>query len=165
MAAKRLSLREFQQGVIDRLQAIGQVGERATTLGVQIGETLWLVEMSDISEVLPIPALTEVPLTKRWFWGLANVRGNLYSLVDMNDFLQEVETVREGTSRALLVAAKFGYSTGLVVSRVLGLRNSHEWRRVEQDGQVSFTDEQGQVWRKLDMTGLLGRPDFLQIEN
>lgn len=165
MAAKRLSLREFQQGVIDRLQAIGRVGERATTLGVQIGETLWLVEMSDISEVLPIPMLTEVPLTKRWFWGLANVRGNLYSLVDMNDFLQEVETVREGTSRALLVAAKFGYSTGLVVSRVLGLRNSHEWRRVEQDGQVSFTDEQGQVWRKLDMTGLLGRPDFLQIEN
>lgn len=162
--AKRLNLREFQQGVINRLQAVGQAGERASTLGVQIGQQHWLVEMSDISEVLPVPALTGVPLTKRWFWGVSNVRGNLYSLVDMCDYLKQGETPPEGASRALLVASRYGFSTGLVVSRVLGLRNANEWRRIEQDGEVSFADDQGQLWQKLDMGKLLGQPEFLQIE-
>jgi twitching motility protein PilI len=162
--AKRLSLREFQQSVIARLQAGSQAGQRASTLGVQIGDGYWLVEMSDISEVLPVPSVTEVPLTRRWFWGVANVRGNVYSLVDMADFLEYGETAREGGSRALLISPRYGFSTGLVVSRVLGLRNAHEWPSREQDGQVIHTDDQGQVWRKLDMSALLKQPQFLQIE-
>lgn len=162
--ARRLNLREFQQGVLSRLQAVGKTGGQVSTLGVQIGGEHWLVEMSDISEVLPVPALTEVPLTKRWFWGVANVRGNLYSLVDMCDFMSHGETPREGASRALLVAPRYGFSTALVVTRVLGLRSAGSWQSSEQDGQVSLTDEQGQVWRKLNMNTLLGQSEFLQIE-
>ena len=50
--SKRLSLREFQQNILDRIQQKEVAGDRITTLGIQIGQGFWLVEMQDISEVL-----------------------------------------------------------------------------------------------------------------
>mgnify|MGYP003466077198 CR=1 FL=1 len=81
--SKRLNLREFQQNLIDRLRVKDLSAARVDTLGVQIAGRNWLVDMVDISEVLPLPALTAVPFTRPWFRGVANVRGNLYSVVDM----------------------------------------------------------------------------------
>jgi twitching motility protein PilI len=162
--SKRFNLREFQQSVLDRLQAqMASGGARVSTLGVQVGEEFWLVDMSDINEVLPLPALTGVPLTKPWYCGVANVRGNLYSIVDFAVFEGGPTTPREGQSRVLLAGHKFAFNAGLLVSRVLGMRNATEWQRSEQDGEVRLQDGNGQVWRKLDMAQLLQQPEFLQI--
>jgi twitching motility protein PilI len=162
--SKRFNLREFQQSVLDRLQAqMAMGGSRVSTLGVQIGEELWLVDMSDINEVLPLPPLVAVPLTKSWFCGIANVRGNLYSIVDLSVFTGGAATPREGQSRVLLAGQKFAFNAGLLVTRVLGMRNSTEWQRSEQDGEVRLQDGNGQVWRKLEMAQLLQQPEFLQI--
>ncbi|MBI5918826.1 MAG: chemotaxis protein CheW [Nitrosomonadales bacterium] len=161
--SKRLNLREFQQNVIDRLQASAKAGERASTLGVQVGDAFWLVDMADISEVLPVPILAPVALTHSWYWGLANVRGNLYSLVDLGEFEGGGGTERGGSSRVLLISPRYGFSTGLVVTRVLGLRNTRDWKKQEENGQLVYTDDQGQAWRKLNMSQLLERPDFMQV--
>lgn len=162
--SKRFNLREFQQSVLDRLQArMASGGSRASTLGVQIGDKYWLVDMSDINEVMPMPPLTAVPLTKPWFCGVANVRGNLYSIVDLSVFGGGVTTPREGQSRVLLAGQKFAFNAGLLVTRVLGMRNASEWKHSEQDGEACLQDGNGQVWRKLEMAQLLQQPEFLQI--
>ncbi len=163
--SKRFNLREFQQSVLDRLQAqAGGGSNRASTLGVQVGNEFWLVDMSDISEILPPPPLTPVPLTKSWFCGVANVRGNLYSIVDLGVYNGGAAIPREGQSRVLLVGQKFAFNAGLLVSRVLGLRNATDWQGIEQEnGEVRVRDGDGQVWRKLEMTQLLQQPEFLQI--
>ena len=62
--AKRFSLREFQQKIIDRIQQKEVAGDRISTLGVQLGEEYWLVDMHEISEVLPMPEITPVHLTQ-----------------------------------------------------------------------------------------------------
>ncbi len=46
--SKRINLREFQQDLIDRMQAEGRGGEQISTLGVRIAEQNWLVDMRDI---------------------------------------------------------------------------------------------------------------------
>jgi twitching motility protein PilI len=162
--SKRFNLREFQQGVLDRLQAQAAGGaKRVSTLGVQVGDQLWLVEMSDISEVLSAPPLTRVPLTKPWYCGVANVRGNLYSIIDLGMFNGGAAIPLEGQSRVLLVGQKFAFNAGLLVSRVLGLRNATNWRPSEQDGEICFQDDEGQKWHKLEMAQLLNKPEFLQI--
>jgi twitching motility protein PilI len=38
------------------------------------------------------------PLTQPWFLGLANIRGNLYSVVDLAGFLGRETVVPHGTS-------------------------------------------------------------------
>ena len=162
--SKRFNLREFQQGLLDRLQVQAEGGgNRASTLGVQLGEEFWLVDMSDISEVMSPPPLTPVPLTKPWYCGVANVRGNLYSIVDLGLYNGGAAIPLEGQSRVLLVGQKFAFNAGLLVSRVLGLRNATDWQVSEQDGEVRLRDGEGQMWRKLEMTQLLHQPEFLQI--
>lgn len=162
--SKRFNLREFQQTVLDRLQAqVAGGGDQASTLGVLVGEEYWLVDMADISEVLPLPQLTTVPLTKPWYCGVANVRGNLYSVVDIGVYMGGTPTPREGQSRVLLAGHKYAFNAGLLVSRVLGLRNAKDWEQEERDGEIHLLDANGQVWRKLDLTKLLQQPEFLQI--
>lgn len=162
--SKRFNLREFQQSVLDRLQAqVAGGSSHASTLGVQVGEEYWLVDMADISEVLPLPQLTPVPLTKSWYCGVANVRGNLYSIIDLSVYHGGAPIPHEGQSRVLLAGQKYAFNAGLLVSRVLGLRNAREWEREEKDGQIHLLDGHGQVWRQLDMAQLLQQPEFLQI--
>jgi twitching motility protein PilI len=162
--SKRFNLREFQQSVLDRLQAqIAGGGSRVSTLGVQVGDEFWLVDMSDINEVMPPPVLTKVPLTKPWYCGVANVRGNLYSIVDFGVYTGGAVTPHEGQSRVLLAGQKFAFNAGLLVSRVLGLRDATGWKRSEHYGEIRLRDGNGQVWHKLEMAQLLQQPEFLQI--
>lgn len=162
--SKRFNLREFQQSVLDRLQAqVAGGGDYASTLGVQVGQEYWLVDMADINEVLPLPELTPVPMTKPWYCGVANVRGNLYSIIDFGVYSSGPAIPRDGQSRVLLAGQKFAFNVGLLVSRVLGLRNVTDWQRSEENGEVRLQDGNGQVWRKLDMAKLLQQPEFLQI--
>jgi twitching motility protein PilI len=63
----------------------------------------------------------------------------------------------------LLLGQRFAFNTGLLVSRVLGLRNTQDWQQKEFNGEIRLQDTNGQVWRKLDITQMLSQPEFLQI--
>ncbi|MDD2699678.1 MAG: chemotaxis protein CheW [Sideroxydans sp.] len=161
--SKRFNLREFQQQVLDRLQAQTAGDSRQSTLGIQLGQENWLVDMTDISEVMPMPSLTQVPLTKSWYCGVANVRGNLYSVIDLNTYTRHEATTRDAHNRVLLLGQRFAFNAGLLVSRVLGLRNTQDWSQREESGSIIFQDPSGQIWHKLDIHQLLSQPEFLLI--
>ncbi|OGS91368.1 MAG: hypothetical protein A2Z95_08690 [Gallionellales bacterium GWA2_60_18] len=159
--SKRLNLREFQQRVIERLQDKNATAARISTLGVRIAGQNWLVAMADISEVLPVPVLTPVPVAKPWFLGVANVRGNLYGVTDMAAYRHAGPTPPDTNNRVLLVAGRYAFNAALLVERVLGLRDARGWQPDEEPG--SFRDEQGALWHSLDIRGLLEQTEFLQI--
>jgi twitching motility protein PilI len=161
--SKRLNLREFQQNLIDRLQAKDMSEELMSTLGVQIAGRNWLVELADIGEVLPLPKLISVPFTKPWFRGVANVRGNLFSVADMAAYQHNGAASGDSNNRVLLVAERYAFNAALLVERVLGLRDARKWQRSEVDGQIGYHDEQGTHWHMLDVPGLLEQAEFLQI--
>jgi twitching motility protein PilI len=161
--SKRLNLREFQQNLIDRMQATDLSGSRVSTLGVQIAGQNWLVDMVDISEVLPLPSLTVVPFAKPWFCGVANVRGNLYGVIDIAAYEHNGAASQDANNRVLLVAERYAFNAALLVDRVLGLRDARKWQQSEVDGKVEYRDEQGMPWRKLDVPSLLEQAEFLQI--
>lgn len=160
--SKRLNLREFQQNLSNRMQDKGRQGSQLSLLGVQIAGQNYLVSMVDISEVLSLPPLTHVPLTLPWFRGVANVRGNLYCVADMAAFLHQGVATGAMVNRLLLVAERYAVNAALLVDRVFGLRDTREWRR-DADQAGKYFDEQGAVWHKLDVVGLIAQPEFLQI--
>lgn len=61
--------------------------------------------MGEISEVLAMPELTSMPLTKPWLLGVANVRGRLLPLTDLALFLG-LEAKERLKSRKVLVVDK-----------------------------------------------------------
>jgi len=161
--SKRLNLREFQQSLSDRIHSRDHGGEQVSTLGVQIAGQCWLVDMRNISEVLPLPPLTPVPLSKPWFRGVANVRGKLYCVADMAAYQQCGEATADIGSRVLLVAEKYAFNAALLVDRVFGLRDARVWQQSDLSGKSVYRDEEGAVWRKLDVPGLLDQAEFLQV--
>jgi hypothetical protein len=64
-----------------------------------------------------------VPLTKPWFAGIANIRGNLYSVVDLSAFIGKEATPQNTSSRLLLIGTRHGSNAALLVTRMIGLRN------------------------------------------
>lgn len=156
---KQPNLREPRQDAIDRPHA----DEQASALGVQIAGQNWLVDMLDISGVLPLPPLTPVPLTRLWFLGVVNVRGMLYGVADVAAYQQKGKASGMAANRILLVAERHAFNAALLVDCVLGSRNTGAWAQDEVQGQIHYRDERGNLWRKLDMADLLGQPDFLQI--
>ena len=63
------------------------------------------MDLQDASEVVAVPELAPVPLTHYWFRGVANVRGTLYSVVDLPMFNGGEPTMLTASSRLLLVTA------------------------------------------------------------
>ncbi len=159
--SKRLNLREFQQNLSNRMNARDRASDKVSSLGVLVANQHWLISMADISEVMPVPALTRVPFSKAWFHGVANVRGNLYGIADLAAYQNRGAVSGEAANRALLLAGQHGFNTALLVDRVLGLRDTQHWQHdADQD---SYLDTQGTAWRKLDVTDMLQQTDFLQI--
>jgi twitching motility protein PilI len=171
MAKQKLNLQAYQQGILERLRSLSESGHAsfASKLGVRMGGANWLVALDDVSEVLPVPEIMPVPLTQSWFMGMANVRGNLYALTDLGAFLGKPAAAVTGESRILLVHSRFELNAGLLVDRLIGLRNLEDMH-IQQETEAapawqlaSYRDANDQVWNELDTGMLLGRNEFMQV--
>lgn len=168
--AKKISLREYQESVVARLQSsLAGGGGTASKLGIQAGNDLWLVDLQDASEVVAVPELAPVPLTHYWFRGVANVRGTLYSVVDLPMFNGGEPTMLTASSRLLLVNSKFIANSALLVNKMLGLRNIEQFQPEPVSEPMpawqsgTYRDAEGKLWKALDMAALAANPQFLQV--
>ena len=168
--AKKVSLRQFQEGLVARLKDVqsGAVAQSASKMGVQVGQEKWLINLPDVSEVVPLPPLLAVPLTQPWFSGMANVRGVLYSAVDFSRFLGGEPTQSNIDSRLLLANAKYHMNAGIIVHHMLGLKNPDQLQIGAAENlpawvAAEYVDGQGEVWKELNMSGLIHHPDFLNV--
>lgn len=167
--AKKISLREFQQGLVSRIQNATQATVTSARLGVQAGPENWLLDLTDASEVVPMPKLTPAPLTKPWFCGVANVRGNLFSVVDFSAYQGFEPTPQNVESRLLLLNTRYLGNAALLVTRMLGLRNVDDFGDKEQQPvtrawiSAQYRDKGGALWNQLDLAHLVEQEDFLQV--
>jgi len=166
--AKKGSLREFQAHLANRLAGASDQSA-AGLLGVQSGADFWLLSLSDSGEIIPLPPLTGVPLTKPWFVGIANIRGNLYSVADFSAFQGKDATPQNTSSRLLLIGTRHGSNAALLVTRMLGLRNVENLTQVTSDvdapawGSEAYTDNEGRRWKMLNVRRLLADENFMDI--
>ena len=165
----KLSLSEFQEELARKLaDTSGQTGSRAL-LGVQAGDDFWLVDLAEAGEILPVPLLTPVPLTRSWLRGVANVRGLLYAVSDFSAFQGGSPTGIAGETRLLLPHAKFSINAALLVSRVLGLRAIEDFETAETGVDerpwisARLVDTQGRLWHRFDPRQLYADPRFLDV--
>lgn len=169
MARKKISLREFQESLVQRLTSARAGQTSRALLGFQAGRDFWLLDLADSGEIVPLPPQTSVPLTKPWFCGMANIRGTLYGVVDFSAFQGGEPTPQNADSRLLIVGSRFGINSALLVNRMLGLRNIEQMERraTESDPRPwvgeQYIDAQGNAWKRLNLRNLLGQPDFLEI--
>lgn len=122
-----------------------------------------------IGEILPCPPSTPVPGAKRWIIGLANVRGELLTIVDLKDFLSGVKTTMTTETR-LLTATLNKAPIGLLVDEVIGQRHFLDSEALDagldDDSLLSSVvshryDLGSETWHEFDIERLFSNPDFL----
>jgi twitching motility protein PilI len=167
--ARSGGLREFQENLARRLADASAQDTLRSRLAFESGERLWLLRLPDAGEVMPVPWLCKVPLTQRWYNGLVNVRGSLHGVVDLADFCGYGVTPHTNESAFLLCGQRYGLNVGLLVRKVVGLRNAQDFSPVSKarpdklwiSGIVS--DQEGREYREINMAGLLRDPVFMDI--
>jgi twitching motility protein PilI len=134
-----------------------------------IGETRLTCNIDRVHEFLPPPPVTRVPGTKPWILGLANVRGDLVTIVDLSFYLSGERSAITTHSR-LLAASLRGRPVGLLVDEVFGQRSFKSddatKARVAKDSPLhAYINKQFQsgkeTWQLFDLDTLFGTPEFL----
>lgn len=168
--AGKLDLRSFQQELATRLTSKTAAQVESSRLGLACGGEQWLIRLSDAGEVIAMPAIATVPMTKPWFLGVANIRGNLYTVIDFAGFLNRGATPGGGSARLVLFGPRTGeLRAGIVVARVLGLRNLAELAPASspQDAPAWYAqrwmDAEGGAWQEIDLAKLAQDGGFLQV--
>ena len=168
--AAKLDLRTFQQELTTRLASKTTAQVQSSRLGLSSGGERWLIRLGDAGEVITVPTIVSVPHTRAWFLGVANIRGNLFSVVDFAGFLRQPATVMSGMTRLILFSTRAGeLNAGVVVQRVLGLRNLSELAPAAPPQEAPawyaerWMDADGNAWQEIDLTRLAHDPAFLQV--
>jgi len=167
--ARRTGLREFQLSVAERIRTAASRAALSSKLGFQVGADNWFVALHQVNEVIPVPVIAPVPLTHTWFRGVSNVRGNLYGVVDFNAFRGGDATPPGVERRVILISDRLVAGSGLLVSRMLGLRNPDQFTAVARPADAApwvgsaYTDAGGTRWLELDLPALVREPRFLEV--
>ncbi len=134
-----------------------------------VGGRMLVAPLGEVKEILNYPAaITSVPGTKSWVRGVANIRGNLLPIIDLQAFLLGKPTVSGRRSRVLVVEHD-GVFTSLLVDQMVGIRHFYPSERSRDP--VDLPDAVGrfveycyrlddQAWPVFGMHRLVESPEF-----
>lgn len=134
-----------------------------------MGGQVLLAPLNQVKEILNYPAvITNVPGTREWIKGVANIRGNLLPISDLQAFLLGRHTVPGRRSRVLVVNHANFYS-GLLVDQMVGIRHFLPSEKLDEEVDLPESlsrfithayRQGGQTWPVFDLQNLAENPEF-----
>ncbi|MDH5191472.1 MAG: chemotaxis protein CheW [Gammaproteobacteria bacterium] len=140
-------------------------------LAFRIGETSLAAPLGEVKEILTYPEISRVPKAKEWVKGIANIRGNLLPIMDLQGCLGRGKVAINKHCRVLVINNEI-VSAGLVVDEVFGLRYFMEEQETKELPDIDESIKQYLSGSFRDENGLLGifsvshlteSPDFMQV--
>jgi len=167
-------LRKIQQESIQTAPGLPQEVQ-ATTLwsGVafRLADLRLVTALDQVLEVLPCPQYTVVPGTKSWVKGVANVRGNLITIVDLAQYFGKAPVFLDEDARFMVINVP-GLNAGVLVHEVFGLRHFDEDAERQQlpgldDPAMTHVKgaflRDGVLWGEFDMKSLAESATFVHV--
>ena len=141
-------------------------------VGFRLGGQRFVAPLGEVVEILTPPRVARVPHSKSWVHGVANVRGNLLPIMDLNNYLGKGPIALNRLSRVLVVERQLVF-TGLLVDEVLGMYHflyPEQWRPFVDDGKESaapylngMLQREGSDWLVFSPARLVNHPQFLKV--
>ncbi len=140
-------------------------------IGFRLSGERLIAPMDEVAEILPPPSTVRVPGVLSWVRGLANIRGNLMPVLDMNVYLN-ADPIPGGKESRVLIIDRDGVVAALLVEEVFGLRRFKPEMKLPGDGDKhnnlepyldgAFNDEQDR-WRVFSVDKLVHSDQFLKV--
>jgi len=118
-------LRSMQQAAAAESRILPQETEAVVLwsgVAFRLGDMRLVTPLDQVLEVVPPPQWTLVPGVRHWLKGVANVRGNLITIVDLAEYFGKPPVFLDANARLMIMNIP-GLHTGLLVNEVLGLRH------------------------------------------
>lgn len=173
--ANRTALRELQQRLAERMQAARETTLIASWLAVECAGVGLLFSLKQASEIFaPVP-IKPVPYAKPWLAGVANLRGGLFTVVDLAVYLGLRDpSLSRGIatqSRLVSLGADLNLNCALLVDRLAGLRSDEQLPLAAQQPAGPLPrfagalrrDEAGRHWQEINLEALARQENFLHI--
>ncbi len=173
--ANRQAIRELQTRLADRLQIARTQGVAPSWLAVEAGGQKYLFPMTHAGEIFPWVATQTVPYTQGWFLGVANLRGGLFGVVDLANYVtgQKAFTqadVMHKDARLVALNGSLDINCALLIDRLAGMRNQDAFSDFSEKSPDApdffgnrYTDESGASWQEINLQVLAQQAHFLTI--
>ncbi|WP_119290556.1 chemotaxis protein CheW [Azohydromonas sediminis] len=172
--ADKQALRDLQTRLAERLRSAQSQPRVRSWLAVECRGHGLLLPLDQAGEIFAPPPLLAVPHTQSWFAGVANLRGSLYTVVDLATFLGVAtaplsEAARE-SARVVALNARLGVNAALLIDRLAGLRSADQLVRDTADAGAQppfagerWRDADGRLWQEIVLAALAEDDRFLAV--
>ena len=142
-------------------------------LAFEVGEIQLVTELTSVVDILDCPAVTPLPGTLPWLKGVCNVRGNIYSVVDLGVYLDVAPPLAANEGRLMVINDRELGCT-LLVPKIFGLRYFNEQQLQPDTSGLAeviqpYTKQafklDNQLWGVLDLDRLVKAEKFSQVES
>ena len=139
-------------------------------VGYRVGSRHLVSDFREVVEIVPMPPVTPVPGAQSWLLGVGNLRGNLFPVVDLKQFLEGERTVLHESQRVLVVRQPGG-DVAVTIDELYGQRSFVEEQGIDADAVADgryahFVDRayrmNGQDWGVFSLERLARTPEFRQ---
>lgn len=165
-----LELERRARAAIAAREGVPESADEWVGIGFRLGAERFVTGRAEVREVLPVPEhVTRVPGAKPWLRGIANLRGQLLTVVDLKSFLGAGTPAPDRQARVLVVASR-DVPTGLIVDEVIGFRRfaASDYRAeaspsvIRCEHYLEGSYRRGtEVWPRFSLLKLLEDPLFL----
>jgi twitching motility protein PilI len=139
-------------------------------VGYRVGQRRLVSDFREVVEIVPMPPVTPVPGAQPWLLGVGNLRGNLFPVVDLKQFMEGRRTVLHEGQRVLIMR-QAGGDVALTIDELFGQR-SFELAQATVPGEIAqgryghFVDRafraEEQDWGVFSLSLLSRTPEFRQ---
>ena len=137
---------------------------------VKLDEEEWLVDMSILKEASVPPKIAKNAGAPNWVLGIANFRGDVWTILDMKMLLKGrptsnprwgwVTLLRQKTKDMENVIFGVDQKIGLLWTEIVEIASKEKYkqdfRSPEQWCRAHYLDKEGRVWRELDIEQIVG---------
>ncbi len=139
-------------------------------IGFRIGRHRFVAPMQHVREIMKYPRVSQVPGSKEWVRGIANIRGNLLPIFDLQGFLSGLITPVRRETRVLAIN-RDKLNAGLIVDEIYGMKHfDQEGFDAHMQYDVQWLDYMkggyainGESWVVFNLDKLIENQDFLNV--
>lgn len=122
-------------------------------------DSQWLMRIKDIKETSVLPVVSHIGMIQPWVVGIANFKGTVGTVIDMNHFLLGKASNTQ-SAHAILLSKKHNLNLALLWPHIERMTNDKKLKVVESESKNKWVkqvwqDEKGSRWNELDIEGLI----------
>jgi twitching motility protein PilI len=178
--ANKQALRDLQTRLAERMKQVRTETPGMSWLAVDCAGQGLLLSLKQAGEIFDLGPLLPVPHTQPWLAGVVNLRGGVFTAVDLARFLGLRSTTAgaatqlpaPGQMRLVAFNAALGINGALMIDRLEGLRHAADLQAEDEctdnEARPAFAlgrwrDAAGRWWQEIDLAALARSPQFLAI--